>query len=308
MEIVGFGMYVPEKVVTNDDFVKYLDTSDEWITTRTGIKNRHFINYEEEKNRDLAIAAAKQAIADANINVEDIAVCVVATFTPDYLTPSVACMVSRSLCLSENALCFDLNAACSGYLYSLQTATQLLKAYPNKYALVIGSEVVSRVTDLNDRNTAILFGDGAGATVIKSNPEKEYSFVAGNRPDEEVLYCDHKEMVIKMKGQDVYRFATEVANKSIKELLEKNNLTIDDISYIVPHQANYRIVETISRKLKMDMSKFYVNLHKYGNTSSASIPLALCEMKKENLLHSGDKIICVAFGGGLTYGATLITI
>ncbi len=308
LEILGYGRALPEKIVTNEDLSKLVDTNDEWIVSRTGISSRYFADNINEKNMTLATASAKEAIAKAKISTEDIALCIVATFTPDYYTPSVSCMVSKGLGLREDTLCFDLNAACSGFLYSLHTARYLLEAYPGKYAVIIGSEVISKVLDMTDRNTCILFGDAAGAAVVKLNSEKDFAFVSGNRPDNDVLICDTIDAHVKMKGQDVFKFAVEAASSAIVQIMEQKNLTFDDVDYIVCHQANMRIIDAIARKFKLDKSKFYINLQKYGNTSAASIPLALYEMDEAGLLQKGSKIICSGFGAGLTYGAALLTV
>ncbi|MEG0899443.1 MAG: beta-ketoacyl-ACP synthase III [Oscillospiraceae bacterium] len=308
MEIMGMGKALPTLEITNNYLSQIVDTNDEWISSRTGIKTRFFAS-DEETNISLASMAAKNAVANANIAISDIGICVVATFTPDNNTPSVACMVAKELCLNENTLCFDINAACSGFVYALNIVNSMLKALPTaKYGLVIGSEVISRYMDMKDRNTCILFGDGAGAAIIKLNNDKICDFDFGTVPNDEVLYCKATDRKLQMQGKEVFRFAVTYSAKSIENILDKNNLNVSDIDFFVCHQANRRIIEALSKKLSIDLSKFYINLDKYGNTSAASIPIALSEMFEEKLLKKDDKIICVGFGGGLTYGSTLITI
>ena len=301
LEILGFGKAVPEKVVTNFDFEKTLETSDEWIVTRTGIRERHFAN--GESNASLSSKAAKNCIETNNINKEKIKVLIVATFTPDFHTPSVSTMVAGNLGLNEDIICFDLNAACAGFMYALNTAASLLKG--DEIALVVGGEIISTHVDMTDKTTCVLFGDAAAAAALKLNSEKQFAFISGTRPNQEVLYCNMDNRII-MHGQEVYKFATEIGKVSINRLLEENNLTKDDIKCIVCHQANIRIIETISKRTKIEMDKFYVNIHKYGNTSAASIPLALSEIW--HTFSPGDKIICVGFGAGLVYGGILITV
>ena len=231
--------------------------------------------------------------------------------TPDYFTPSNACLIQERLGLNgQEMMCFDLNAACSGFVYALTVAQSLLQNLGDKYALVIGSEEISKIIDFNDRNTCVLFGDGAGALIV-SNGEgifASYSNSAGNldalkAPAISKISENH---YLTMAGQDVFKFAVRVIPESITAVLEKSNLTLDDIAYVVCHQANYRIIKNVYKKMKSSEDKFYMNLQEYGNTSAASIPLALAEMNEKGMLKSGDKIICVGFGGGLTWGAILM--
>ncbi len=302
LKIISYGMCEANKVFTNFDFEKIMDTSDEWITTRTGIKQRRFVS-DEQSNVSLATASAKQAIENANINIEDIKIVIVATFTPDRETPAVSADVAKAIGIKEDAICFDLNAACSGFVYSCSVANGLLEQYKDKYALIIGSEVISKAMDLQDRSTAILFGDGAGAVLVKKEENLIFDAVSGFVADEEdVLSVSTKTNKLQMDGQAVFRFATEKMTKAIKEILKKNNLTLEDIDIIIPHQANKRIIDLAVKKLGCDYSKFFLNLENYGNTSAASIPIALCEANiKEN-----KKVLCVGFGAGLSYGAVLL--
>lgn len=307
LHIVGIGHYTPDNVVTNDDLSKIVDTSDEWISSRTGIRRRHFVD--KEKNQDIAIEAAKMAIADAGIDKNDIGVCIVATIRPDNLTPSVACMVQRILELPNNIPCFDINAACSGFMYGINIARGMLFQSSKKYALVIGSEVLSKVLDMTDRGTCILFGDGAGAAIIELSDSNRYYSVLGSQGDDDILHCTNDNDVdryVRMQGSDVFKFAVSTVPKTVFDLLDMAGLEADDIDVYVCHQANKRIIESVARKCKLSMDKFFINLDEYGNTSSASIPIALSEMNNRGMLKPGMKIICVGFGGGLTWGGAYL--
>ncbi|MDD8048334.1 MAG: ketoacyl-ACP synthase III [Thomasclavelia sp.] len=303
MKIIGTGHYLPSKIINNHYFEQTLDTSDEWIVTRTGIKERRFAT--DETTTTLGYNASLQAINNANINKEDIGVIVVATMTPDYLTPSCACMIASKLGLNNsNVMALDINAACSGFVYGMSVANSLLTTNSKKYALLIGTEKLSSILDFEDRTTCVLFGDGAGAVIIQNDDKKlcSYQNCIGN---DEALYALSNERKLRMNGKDVFKFAVKAIPEAINSVLEKSNLTLDDIDYVVCHQANLRIITHVYKKLKCPSNKFYVNLDKLGNTSGASIPLALSMMNEEKLLKDGMKIICVGFGGGLTYGATL---
>ncbi len=302
LRIVSNGISKAEKVFTNFDFEKIMDTSDEWITTRTGIKERRFVS-SNQNNVSLATESAKEAIKNGNIDIEDIKIVIVATFTPDKETPSVSCEVSKNIGIKEDAICFDLNAACSGFVYSCSVVNGLLDMYKGKYALVIGSEVISKVMEITDRKTAILFGDGSGAAIFKKEENLTFASVSGFvSDDEDVLSISKENNKLQMDGQAVFRFATEKMTKAVKQLLSENNLTLDDIDLIIPHQANKRIIDLAVKKLGCDYSKFFLNLEKYGNTSAASIPMALYEAEIEK----NKKVICVGFGAGLSYGAVLL--
>ena len=312
LNILSIQSAIPKKSVTNDMMSKLVDTSDEWITKRTGIRHRYFV--QDETNGDLASLAAKKAVEASGISKEDIVCCIVATFTPDNFTPSVACKVVGNLGLNEDVFAFDLNAACAGFIYGLKTARGILAQHPTgKYALVIGSEVISRVMDMTDRSTCVLFGDGAGAAVVGLDSQKLCYFHHGTQSDDQVLYSkafpSENEAVypaIMMQGSEVFRFAVSSVTRCISEILKENNLTLDDIDHIVCHQANQRIISRIQKNMNIDPNKLFINLQNYGNTSAASIPIALSEMNEQNLLKSGQKIICVGFGAGLVWGGMLI--
>lgn len=307
LHICATGQCLPEQAVTNAMLSETVDTNDEWISTRTGIKQRYFCK--EETNVSLASNAAKQAMERAGISAEDIGVCVVATFTPDYATPSVACLVQQKLGLPAHIPAFDINAACSGFLYGLQIIQGLLATSSARYALLIGSEVISRVLNFEDRTTCVLFGDGAGAVVVERSDAHRFFSVLGASGNAEVLSCNgvgKPHQFLQMNGKEVFRFAVDTIPRCVNEILEKAELTLDDIDYVVCHQANERIISHTVKKLNARPEQFFMNLQRYGNTSAASIPLALDEMAAGRLLKPGMKIICVGFGAGLTWGGALL--
>lgn len=302
LKIIATGYYPGEKVVTNMDFEKKIDTTDEWITTRTGIKRRHF---SENSSAMLAIEAAFQATR--NIDVSRIGIIICATMTPENATPSNACLVQEALGLNEQTvMCFDINAACSGFVYAMEVARALL-LNKSQYALIIGCEQLSRILDFQDRTTCILFGDGAGAVIVKSSQQLfiSYNDACGN-PIPLLASYEKEDNYLHMQGQEVFKFATKVIIKSIEKVLDEANISLNEIDYIVCHQANLRIIQYVYKKLKCAPDKFFVNLDEFGNTSAASIPMALAQMNEHSLLKRGMKIICVGFGGGLTWGATLM--
>ena len=292
MKILGFGKAVPKKVVTNDDLSKFVETSDEWIFQRTGIRERRI---SDENTSELAYISAVEAIKNSNIDKNEIDLIVCATMTPDNYTPSVACMVQEKLGLGENVTAFDVNAACTGFVFALKVVASMLNTY-HKKALVIGCETLSKIIDFGDRNTCVLFGDGAGAIVVEKDGKNEefYACSLGNDKD---LVAENVEMNFEMK------------NKVLKSgFLKMTNLKMEDIKLIIPHQANQRIISNVAKKLNVDNDKFFVNLEKYGNTSAASIPMAFCEAFESKKITKGDKVILVGFGGGLTWGSTIIEI
>lgn len=318
IKIIGTGKYTPERIMTNDDLSKMVDTNDEWISTRTGIKERRIS--EGENTSDLAAKAALIAIEKAKIKVDDIDLIILATSTPDALTPATAVYVQNKIG-AYNAACFDISAACSGFVYALNVASQFIKTGQSKAAIVIGADVLSKVTDWTDRNTCVLFGDGAGAVVLVPSEEKGIGslfFGADGRKTEYLgISCvpvknpyvkpeKIENIKLTMDGKEVFRFATGIVVEAINKVLKDSGLSLDDIKYIVPHQANYRIIDYVARKLNVSQDKFYLNLQRYGNTSAASIPIALDEMDDSKLLNKGDKIILVAFGAGFTWSAALV--
>ncbi len=321
VEIIGTGSYLPPKVVDNNDLSLIVDTSDEWITSRTGIKGRRISQGEDTS--DMATKAAMQAIKNSKINVEDIELIILATVTPDSFMPSTACIVQKNI-KAINATCFDISAACSGFVYGLDIATQFIRAGRFKNVLVIGADTFSKIIDWKDRNTCILFGDGAAAAFLRSGEEDQilsiYTGSDGSKGD--ALTCPAVTVnnpyvdsvispiksVVGMDGREIFKFAVKVLEKSVKALIKEANCNLEEIKYIIPHQANYRIIECAAKKLGIDMSKFYMNLDVYGNTSAASIGIALDEVRKKNLVKKGDKILIVGFGGGLTYGGFILKV
>lgn len=312
IKILATGRKLPAKVLTNDDMKSMVDTDDEWIRSRTGIGQRYIC--EDETCFTLAYDAAKIAFDKAkeiDENLEnEIGAVIVATTTPDYSFPSVACLVKEQLGLPEEVMAFDMSAACSGFLYSIEIMRGLLTNGRKKYGLVIGSEQLSRIMDFTDRSTCVLFGDGAAAMIMGLD-ETDYVHYAWSRGNKEALYCygvGYEENLIKMEGNKVFRFAVSVIDKGIKEILKAKDMTMDDIDYVVCHQANERIIDHVRKKNPGHENKFYKNMEKYANTSAASIPIALDEMFENGILKKGNKIICIGFGAGFTWSSVLITI
>lgn len=319
VKIIGTGSYLPKNVADNHFLSTIVDTNDEWISQRTGIKERHLAGAKEGTSY-MAIEAGKAAIDNAGVLPEELDLIIVATTSADTYVPSTSCQVQGEIG-AIRATCFDMNAACSGFLFALNTANAYLEMGMSKTALVIGAETLSREVDWSDRSTCILFGDGAGAAVLR-RVEGEGGILAsvtgsdGSQGD--VLTCKgrgiqnpfyksrRKKDYIQMNGQSVFRFAVTTVPKYIKQILKKTGLEADDIKFYILHQANRRILELIAKRLKVDMEKIPMNLDHYGNTSSASIPILLDEINRNDLLEEGDKIVLSGFGGGLTWGATLI--
>ena len=323
--IIGWGCYLPDRIVTNDELATMVDTSDEWIYQRTGIRTRH-IAAPHETTATLAFEAAARALTVADLHPSQVELIIVATSTPEYMFPSTACKVQDYLGASR-AGAFDLSAACSGFVYALQMAAQSIATGSVRNAVVIGSETMSRVIDWQDRGTCVLFGDGAGAVVLQGSSVPGGVMATTLRSDGSgadllslpALYHNpvpiagaefssngyHKN-IVDMDGRQVYRFATNVIASSIQEVLKQADLTIDDIALIVPHQANTRIIEAAAKKLKLPMDKFYLNVEHNGNTSAASIPLALCDAVRDGRLRPDDNVVFVGFGGGLTWGASIV--
>ncbi|BDU50378.1 beta-ketoacyl-ACP synthase III [Haliovirga abyssi] len=319
--IVGLGSYLPEKVLTNKDLEKIVDTTDEWIKSRTGIEERR-IAAKEEATSDLAIKAAKKALEDANVSPEEIDLVIVSTITPDFAFPATAAIVQDKIGAS-NAAAFDLEAACTGFVYGLAVGGNFIATGMYKKVLVIGSEALSRIMDWEDRNTCVLFGDGASAAVL-GEVEDGYGLLSydlgadgsgghtldqpggGSRNPASDETVNKKMHYLRMKGKEVFKFAVTALPKTTLKTLENLNMTPDDVDLYVPHQANVRIIEAAAKKLKQPVSKFHMNMNKFGNTSSASIGIALDELYKNDKLKKGDNIVLVGFGAGLTYGSCLI--
>lgn len=308
MKLRATGRALPAKALSNDDMRQFVDTSDEWIVTRTGIRQRYFCG-EGESATTLAIAAAKQALARSGLAPEEIGCLLVATSSGEYAMPSTACLVHGALGLRENIPVMDVGAACAGFLYALEAARGLLLGNGGRYALVIGTEQMSRLQDMTDRSICVLFGDGAGAAIFEMDPEAEYVSVQGTRSDLAITVGGpQREAFMQMDGQAVFRFATTILPKCAQELLQKGEKTLEDVDWVVCHQANERILTSSIRRLGAPAEKFYKNLDRYGNTSAASIPLCLDEMVEQGLLKSGQRIIMVGFGGGLTWAGAMLTV
>lgn len=320
-QIRGTGAYVPAKTVDNYEISGLVETSDEWIQERTGIIRRHIAI--QDTTSTMAARAAAQALTAAGISPQELDLILVSTISPDRIMPSVACMVQKELG-AGNALCFDLNAACSGFVLAYNTACAYLESGFARTALVIGSECLSHLTNWQDRKTCILFGDGAGAVVMTAAPGKSWQPVAGSDGTlgealtlksryESSIFSEtspeeaEKESFMEMDGQAVFRFAVKRVPQAIEELLRKNACRKEDIRFYLLHQANRRIVESVARRLSEPLEKFPMNLQEYGNTSSASIPILLHELKSRGELKAGDQLVLAGFGGGLTWGASLLT-
>lgn len=312
IRIVATGRALPATVCDNQKLSEIVDTSDEWIRTRTGIGQRYIC--QSETCVSLAIEAAKKTVEQAEkkqgIGKEEIGLIVVATTTSDYAFPSVACLVQQALELPDEVMAFDISAACSGFLYGMQVCRGLLATGDKKYALLIGSEQMSKIVDYTDRSSCILFGDGAGAALLAS-ADTLYVQKSWSQGDAETLYCKgvgRAEARIRMNGNKVFRFAVSVLRDSISEVLREANLTMEDVDYVICHQANARIIEHVRQKFPGHETKFYMNIEEYGNTSAASIPIALDEMMGAGLLQEGMKVICCGFGAGFTWSSALFTI
>ncbi len=305
-EIKGLGMYVPPRVLTNFDLEQILDTSDEWITTRTGIKERH-IAEEWENASDLALPAAKEAVENAGLTPKDIDCVIVATSTPDMTFPSTACFLADKLGCSK-PMAFDISAACSGFIYALTIANSFIKSGQFKNVLVVGAEVFSKIIDWNDRSTAVIFGDGAGAVIVSASEGESDILAAKMKSDGShwgSLYCPVGEK-LKMRGRETFKLAIKSMETASKKALEKAGLTLEDIKLVIPHQANIRIIKALAERLELPEDKVFSNIHKYGNTSAASIPIAMYEAWKEGKFKKGDYLLLTAFGGGLTWGAIVL--
>lgn len=320
--IIGLGSYKPEKIMTNADLEKMVETSNEWIVSRTGIEERR-IAEDNQATSDLAYEAAKRALENAKISAEELDLIIVATMTPDYFTPATAALVQDKLG-AKNAAAFDLSSACSGQVYALVTAQNFIATGAYKKALVIGAETLSKVIDWTDRNTCILFGDGASAMVL-GEVEKGYGIKAfnlgadgsgekallvpagGSRTPATAETVQNKEHFLKMAGKEVFKFAVNVIPETVGKALQNAGLKMNDIDLIVPHQANYRIVSAAAKKMEYPEEKFYMNLNKMGNTSGASIGLALTEACEKGLVKKGDNLVFVGFGAGLSYASIVVT-
>ena len=308
LKLLGTGYALPTRVLDNDAMTAYVETSDEWITTRTGIRQRHFCG-EGESTTTLAIEAARKALDDSGLDKSEIGCVIVATSSGEYVMPSTACLVHKALELSENIPVFDLGAACAGFLYAVDAARAMLLAHGGRAALVIGAEQMSQLLDMADRNTCVLFGDAAGAAVFALDEDAEYAYVCGTRGDMAIqVGGPRRTLAMTMEGQNVFRFAVSTIPATVEELLAKTGKTLGDVDWVICHQANQRIIDASVRRLGVPAEKFYKNLDRYANTSAASIPLALAEMKESGRLTSGQRVILVGFGGGLTWAGIMLRV
>lgn len=317
VKIVGVGHYAPERVVTNQDFERWLDTSDEWITTRTGMQRRHWAGADEATS-DLAVRAGQAALELAHLRASDIDCFMVATVTPDYSLPATACIVAARLGAKDRPA-FDLSIACSGFIYGLTVAASLVRAGVYERVMLIGAETLSKILDPDDRATAILFGDGAGAVILEasevdsflaselgangSRPELLFVESSGSRHPVDHAALDAKRNLIQMHGREVFKFAVQKMIAATDAALAKANLTKADVTLLIPHQANKRIIDAAAKYLEMPDDKVVVNIAEYGNTSAASIPMALSECVRAGEIADGDVLVFVGFGGGLSWGA-----
>ncbi len=321
--ITGTGAYAPGKVLTNQDLEKMVDTSDEWIFSRTGIKERRIVE-NGQNNSDLCLGAAKNALEMAQISPEELDMIIIGTVTPDYTLPSTATILQWKLGAS-NAAAFDIVAACAGFLHGLSIARGFILSGNMKKILVVGSEVLSRVTNYEDRSTCVLFGDGAGAVVMEARDGSDdtgvlSSYLKADGTKTELLWIpvggstnpieketvDSNQRYISMAGNEIYKLAVRAMCDAAIKSIEKAGITTDDITWLIPHQANIRIIDGVAKRLRIPNEKVYLNIEKYGNTSAASVPIALDEANRKGLLKKGDYLLMVAFGGGLTWGASLI--
>ncbi len=309
-KIIGSGSYLPDRVLTNQDLEKMLDTTDEWITTRTGIKQRHIIA-DDQVTSDMAYEASKKALQDANLDAQDIDLIILATTTPDKIFPSTACTLQAKLGIPE-CPAFDVQAVCSGFIYALSIAEKFIKTGTSTTALIVGADAMSRITDYKDRSNAILWGDGAGAVILKKSNEPGIlsTHIHAQGKYEDMLHVprrhDGESDTIEMQGNQVFKMAVNTLDAIVDQTLDANQLKKSDIDWLVPHQANIRILDATAKKLSMSMDKVIVTIDKHGNTSAASIPLAFDEGVKAKKIKKGQIVLMEAFGGGFTWGSALI--
>ncbi|WP_017726909.1 beta-ketoacyl-ACP synthase III [Halalkalibacterium ligniniphilum] len=303
--ILGIASYVGEHIVTNADFEKTLDTSDEWIRTRTGIEERRFAA-DDMNTSDMAYEAAKEAIAESGIAAEEIDLILVATVTPDMPFPSVSTLIQERLG-AKKAAAMDISAACAGFIYGLATGQQFIETGAYKYILVVGVEKLSKITNMEDRNTAVLFGDGAGAAIMGPVSEGRGILAFDLGADGSgAMHINQQGKYLEMNGREVFKFAVRQMGESALKVLDKAGLTKEDVDFLVPHQANIRIMEASRERLELPVEKMSKRIHKYGNTSSASIPMAMVDDLKDGKIKDGDLLVLVGFGGGLVWGSVAL--
>ncbi|MCM1040113.1 MAG: ketoacyl-ACP synthase III [Ruminococcus sp.] len=314
--IIGTGSCLPETVVTNDDLSKIMDTSDEWISSRTGIKERRLVK--EETTAGMSVTAARRAVENAGVTPQEIDLIIVGTITGDCITPSTACEVQAAIG-AVKAVAFDINAACSGFMFALHTADAYIQSGIYKTALILGAETLSKIMDWNDRSTCVLFGDGAGAAVVRADESGLLAYDQGSDGEKgRVLLCESRKnnnplvensmdlQYTHMDGQEVYKFAVTTVPASIRKVLDEAGLSVEEIDYFALHQANIRIIQSVAKRLKVSEDKFPTSLDHCGNISAASVPILLDEMNRKGMLKPGMKIVLSGFGGGLTWGSAVI--
>jgi len=322
VSIIGTGSYVPERILTNEDLSKIVETDDEWITTRTGIKERR-VAAADEYTSDMGAKAALAAIEQAGISAAEIDLILVATATPDMVFPATACFIQTKIG-AKKAACLDISAACAGFLFAIEIAQQFITCHTYDTVLVIGAEKLTTITDWTERNTCVLFGDGAGAAILRHRDGGTHGLISTHIASDgdfaDILWMpgggtrhpitrenvDKHLQTIKMSGKDVYKQAIIAMIDAAKKALDKAGLTIDDIACVIPHQANIRIIEAIAGRLKIPVEKFFVNLDRYGNTSAAAVAIALDEANRSGRIKAGDYVLMVVFGGGLTWAGSVI--
>ena len=317
--IESIGSFLPEKIITNEDLEQRVDTSDEWISTRTGIEQRHIAD-DSQATSDLALEASLDAIKKAEINPKEIDLIIVGTCTPDVATPNVGVLIQKELGL-KSCPAFSIEAACSGFIYALNIANKFIISGESKCALVVGAETLSRITDWNDRNTCVLFADGGGAAILKPSetPGILYSDIGADGAYSDLLYVPYgtsrkplsekdNDYFLHMKGNEVFKVAVKKLESIAVDAIKRNNLTVEKIDWFIPHQANIRIIQAVAKRLKMPMDKVIVTLDKHGNTSAASIPLALDTAISDGRIKKGDTILLQSFGAGFTWGTALINL
>lgn len=321
--ISGTGSYVPEKVLTNNDLSEFLDTSDEWIFERSGIRRRH-IAADGEAASDMALHASRNALEMAGIDASQIDLVVVTTVNPDMAFPSTACLLQAKLGIRNNIPCFDLSAACSGFVYGVEVATRMMQSGMYKNALVVSSEKMSSIVDWQDRSTCVLFGDGAGAVVLRASDAENIGIVGtvlGADGSDTAMLCmpaggsllptsaetvEKRLHFVRMDGREVFKHAVKIMQEKALEVLDRCGVSSEQVSLLIPHQANTRIIQSVAKRLNIPSEKVYVNIENYANTSSASIPIALDEAMRGGRIKRGDYVLFVSFGAGLTWGATLV--
>lgn len=313
MKIIGTGSVLPKQIVTNDMLSQFLETSDEWITTRTGVKSRHVIS--DERLEDMAIEAARKALADAGMKAEELDYIICSNVVNEYITPQLSCIIQGGI--GATCPCIDINCACAGFIYALEIAESFYRSGRVRNVLIVCAEEPTRMTDWNDRRTCVLFGDGAGAAVLTEGDNiKGFKMSAASATDKLWQYRvlqptpyitkEEKDMPLKMKGQDVFKFAVKASSKDISRLLKENGLNAQDVDYVLLHQANIRIINTIRDFLGLEDEKFPTNIADHGNSSSACCPILLDECNRKGMFKKGDKIVICAFGAGFVSGAVLL--